>query len=72
MWRGLGHRAVSTTTHPAMIQARLRSPLWRLRRRPSFAGRHERRLRHAVTRLTAGFEYVGPALHPLLARALHG
>jgi GNAT superfamily N-acetyltransferase len=72
MWRGLGFRAVSTTTHPAMIRARLRSPLWRLKRRPSFAGRHERRLRHAVTRLTAGFEYVGPALNPHLARALYG
>ena len=33
MWKTLGYRAVSTTTHPAMIQARCASPLWRMRRR---------------------------------------
>jgi ABC-type ATPase involved in cell division len=73
LWKGLGRRAVSTTTHPAMIRARLRSPLWRLRRAPSLAGGRERRLRslkHAATRLTAGFEYVGPALPRRLALAL--
>jgi GNAT superfamily N-acetyltransferase len=73
LWKGLGCRAVSTTTHPAMIRARLRSPLWRLRRPPSLASGRERRLRalkHAATRLTAGFEYVGPALPRRLARAL--
>ena len=63
--RGLGYRALSTTTHPAMIRSRLRSPLWRMHRGPSLAGGRETRmkkLRHATTRLTAGFEYVGPAL----------
>jgi GNAT superfamily N-acetyltransferase len=73
MWKGLGFRAVSTTTHPAMIRARQRSPLWRMRRTPSLAHGRERRLpslRHAATRLTAGFEYVGPALPSRLARAL--
>jgi energy-coupling factor transporter ATP-binding protein EcfA2 len=73
MWRGLGYRALSTTTHPAFIAARLRSPLWRLRRRPSLATSHEthlRSLRHATTRLSAGFEYVGPALPSRLARLL--
>jgi GNAT superfamily N-acetyltransferase len=72
-WKGLKCRAVSTTTHPAMIRARLRSGLWRLRRRPSLArGRDGRggRMRHATTRLTAGFEYVGPALPAPLARTL--
>ena len=75
LWRGLGIRAVSTTTHPAMIRARLRSRLWRLRRPPSLASGGERRLRglkHATTRLTAGFEYVGPALPAYQARALLG
>src|SRR5262249_35041944 len=65
LWRGLGYRALSTTTHPALTRSRLRSPLWRLTRPPSLAtGREKRlkRLRHATTRLTAGFEYVGPAL----------
>jgi GNAT superfamily N-acetyltransferase len=75
MWAGLGIRATSTTTHPALIRARLRSPHWRMRRAPSLAAGAERRLRglkHATTRLTAGFEYVGPALPRRLARALLG
>jgi len=74
MWRGLGYRAVSTTTHPAMTHARRRSPLWHLRRRPSLASGRERHLnlRHATRRLTAGFEYVGPALPCRLALALLG
>jgi len=70
LWSGLGYRAISTTTHPAFIRARLASPQWRMTRRPRFASGHEGRLRHAVTRLTAGFRYVGPALAPSLARAL--
>jgi hypothetical protein len=73
MWKGLGYRAISTTTHPAMMQARLRSPLWRMHRPPSLAAGRERRLRglrHANTRLTAGFEYIGPALPAFLAHAL--
>jgi GNAT superfamily N-acetyltransferase len=69
LWKGLGYRALSTTTHPALIAARLRSGLWRLIRRPSFA-RGGDRCTHATTRLTAGFEYTGPPLQPLLARAL--
>ncbi len=70
LWKGLGYRAVSTTTHPAMIAARQRSSLWRMHRSPSLAAGNERRLQHATTRLTAGFEYVGPAMPRFLARAL--
>lgn len=73
LWRGLGFRALSTTTHPAMITSRLRSPFWVLRRAPSLASGRDRRLpglRHATTRLTAGFEYTGPALSGRLARQL--
>lgn len=75
LWKGLGYRALSTTTHPAMIRSRLRSPLWRMHRPPSLAAGREsrlRQLRHATTRLTAGFEYVGPAMSPGLARTLLG
>jgi ABC-type arginine transport system ATPase subunit/GNAT superfamily N-acetyltransferase len=72
LWRGLGYRALSTTTHPAMIRARCRSPLWRMHRAPTFASRHEGRLRHAVTRLTAGFEYLGPPLPRRQAELLLG
>jgi ABC-type transport system involved in cytochrome c biogenesis ATPase subunit/GNAT superfamily N-acetyltransferase len=75
MWRGLGYRATSTTTHPALIQSRQRSSFWVLRRAPSLAShRPDRlvRLRHATTRLTAGFEYTGPAMPQRLARLLCG
>ena len=71
LWKGLGYRALSTTTHPGMIRARLRSADWRLRRSPSLAaGKRRDVLRHATTRLTAGFEYVGPALSAPVARTL--
>lgn len=73
LWVGLGYRALSTTTHPAMIRARLRSPNWRMHRPPSLASGRERkmtRLRHATTRLTAGFEYVGAGLPRSVAKAL--
>jgi hypothetical protein len=73
LWKALGFRATSTTTHPAMVAARRRSPLWRMHRRPSLRGTGGRdRLRHAAARLTAGFTYVGPAMDPEEARALHG
>src|SRR5262249_30618742 len=69
-------RATSTTTHPAFIAARLRSPCWRLVRTPSLAtARGEKRrphLRHAATRLTAGFEYTGPPLDRETARRILG
>jgi len=73
MYRGLGYRAISTTTHPAMINARKRSPLWHMHRLPSLAAGRERKLKHlkhATRRLTAGFEYVGPPLPRRLALAL--
>lgn len=70
LWSGLGCRAVSTTTHPAMIRARLASSNWRMHRAPSFAAGNETRLRHATTRLTASFTYVGAPLPHLLAEAL--
>jgi GNAT superfamily N-acetyltransferase len=70
LWRGLGYRAFSTTTHPAFIHARLQSPHWRMRRAPSLVAGRGDRMKHATTRLTAGFEYVGPALPRLLAQRL--
>jgi ABC-type hemin transport system ATPase subunit len=75
MWRGLGYRAISTTTHPAMIRSRTGSANWRMHRSPSLAKRRHGRipgLKHATTRLTAGFEYVGPAMPARQARALIG
>jgi energy-coupling factor transporter ATP-binding protein EcfA2/GNAT superfamily N-acetyltransferase len=75
LWRALELRATSTTTHPAFIASRSRSWRWRLLRRPKLARvRGDKRpgLHHAATRLTAGFEYVGPALDEPLARQLLG
>ena len=60
MWKALGYRAVSATSHPAMIQSRLASPCWRMHRPPSFAGQGDRSVRpnqHGLTRFTAGFVY---------------
>lgn len=59
-------RYFSTTSHPAMIRHRLRSPLWRMVRKPGFSkkqGGTEKALDRTVAtnRLTAGFRYVGPA-----------
>ncbi len=70
LWAALGYRAISTTTHPAMIRARLRSPNWKMHRRPSFASGPAGRFRRAATRLTAGFHYVGAALPHGFAKAL--
>ena len=69
MWTALGYHAVSTTTHPAMIGARLRSPLWRMTRPPSLAGARDV-LPHAHARRTAGFVYIGPPLPYADARRL--
>jgi energy-coupling factor transporter ATP-binding protein EcfA2 len=72
LWKALGYRALSTTTHPAFVAARCRSTDWRLTRKPSFTRRDRRRIHHATTRLTAGFEYVGPALDEAIAQRIAG
>jgi hypothetical protein len=73
LWKGLGYRATSTTTHPAFIASRLRSRDWKLIRAAGLAHRDRRRdVRHATARLTAGFEYVGPALERCVAVPLLG
>ena len=73
LWKALGYRVTSTTTHPAFVAARQRSGDWRMTRPPSLGRRASARLpslRHATSRLTAGFEYIGPALDRLEAAAL--
>jgi hypothetical protein len=73
LWKAFGLRALSTTTHPAFTNARRRSPHWRMRRPPSLAGSSastEPGMKHAATRLTAGFEYIGPPMDPRQARLL--
>ncbi len=73
LWKALGYRATSTTTHPAFTAARNRSPHWRMTRPPSLSAAGKERksgIRHAATRLTAGFEYVGPPLDTVTAHRL--
>lgn len=56
----------STTSHPSMIAHRMRSPMWACIRAPGLmqqtSGRraHSIRKTNAVSRVTAGFQYVGP------------
>lgn len=71
MWVGLGGRAQSTTSHPAMIRYRSASPLWnRLRlsmvSKPGRTGlfNRGRAQKHngSCGRVTGGFSYVGPPM----------
>ncbi len=72
MFISLGYRAVSTTTHPAMIRSRLASADWRMTRKPSFAARDAPQWKRATMRLTAGFEFIGPPAPSILAKTLIG
>jgi hypothetical protein len=63
MWRGLGKRAFSTTSHPAMIRSRAKSSKWRVSRATGIPARDgSASIKHARNRLTTGFEYVGAAM----------
>ena len=64
-----GRPVWSTTGHPGLLASRTRSPRWRLVR-PLGMVNPEPGRRHATCRLTAGFRYIGPSLHPPLARAI--
>lgn len=60
-----GFRYRSTTSSPAMIRHRARSPLWRMDRSPSVIRPQGKtasiqRLVTSTMRMTASFEYVGP------------
>lgn len=75
LFAATGRPYTSTTGHPAMIRHRVRSPLWRTARRPALGrphrgGRSDVRMARAQadTRITAGFEYVGPP-RPVEAKA---
>jgi ABC-type thiamine transport system ATPase subunit len=55
---------ISCTSHPAMIRHRIKSPLWRMTRKPSMVSGKHQGLAHGAQasfgRITAGFEYRGP------------
>lgn len=62
-YRGQGWRYRSTTSHPAMVRSRARSPLWNMVRAPSFEhgqASSAGTLGTSSDRRTATFEYVGP------------
>ena len=65
MFRATGRPYRSVTSSPSMIRHRARSPLWKMIRAPSSTG-YQRlkgfRRTNAVDRLTASFEFAGPAL----------
>lgn len=70
-----------TAAHPAVVAHCARSPLWHMirvpRLSPASGGRERAQLhvggmKRAVDRLTAGFEYVGPAADPAVAARLLG
>ncbi len=62
IYRATGKPYFSTTSHPALIRHRARSPLWRLTRKPGMKTTHHSGLEtlSSLGRLTAGFEYIGP------------
>jgi hypothetical protein len=78
MWKALGYRAFSASSHPALIKHRQRSPVWKMTRAPGFTAIGKNRTSkaavgldksHATTRLTASFEYTGPALDEQSAKS---
>jgi ABC-type thiamine transport system ATPase subunit len=65
LYKSTGKPYTSTTSHPAMIYHRARSPLWRMTRKPGLTGGSGKRFSMmrktaAIDRLTAGFAYIGP------------
>jgi hypothetical protein len=68
LFAATGKPYVSTTSHPAMIRHRVKSPLWRMTRKPGLAVSRQTNnsavgmgATTALDRITAGFEYAGPA-----------
>lgn len=84
MWLAVGRRTFRNTGHPAEIAGAVRDPNWKLIRAPSRSNRYggkgtdhsgasiTNRLQatRAADRMTASFEYVGPAMDRELAQAL--
>jgi energy-coupling factor transporter ATP-binding protein EcfA2 len=77
IFKGVGRRAFATASHPVVIRARSASPHWKRKRlgmsSPTGAGGAFRRKgtyrATSAARITAGFEYVGPALDRAMAEA---
>jgi GNAT superfamily N-acetyltransferase len=70
LFRATGKPYMSTTSHPAMIKYRARSPVWAVTRKPGIVSgsagpksNQQTGLGRTLStgRITAGFQYVGPA-----------
>jgi hypothetical protein len=76
LFAATGKRYISTTSHPAMIHHRARSPLWNMHRRPGMVRESgasavmrvntpnanlQQTVHTSRGRITAGFTYTGPA-----------
>jgi ABC-type thiamine transport system ATPase subunit len=77
LFTATGKRYISTTSNPAMIQHRARSPKWNMHRKPSMvASPGNNGLQHvsknSYGRITAGFEYRGRPCDPETVKALLG
>lgn len=82
VWKTLGYRAFSCTAHPAEIRSRMRSDKWVMTRKPSRSPRDSSAKKdkqwkslaasRSFHRLTASFEYVGPAVELETAKRLVG
>lgn len=72
--RALGYSAISTTSSPSMVYTRARSTHWKMTRgfalNPATSKKGVLRGTTATDRLTAAFEFVGPALEKELAHRL--
>jgi ABC-type thiamine transport system ATPase subunit/GNAT superfamily N-acetyltransferase len=73
----VGRKAMSSTSHPAMIRSRAKSPNWHMHRPPSMTKPGGKlynatglQAHAATTRLSAGFYYVGPTIDSSLAERL--
>lgn len=64
--KGQGLRFTSVTSHPAMVRHRVKSPLWRCltKGHQQRQSRKDRASSQSRGRLTARFEYIGPAWLP--------
>jgi GNAT superfamily N-acetyltransferase len=74
MWKGLGYKVRSTTTHPAFNASRRKSPNWKLTRAPSLNLSPDTgnctHVKRASTRLTSGWLFVGDAMPLRQAKSL--
>lgn len=63
LYLATGKPFYSSTSHPSMIRHRMKSPLWRVTRKMGFVpknGESSGIRATSTTRLTAGFEFIGP------------